>query len=173
MTNPFGMFGDLELGCSYSMAGAWSGPFPSDGGTINAPVQWGSVKSIDMFFGLEYDLSPSPLRVPRLLDGSSGNGNIGFSARWLASFTDSGVELTQDGIQPTYSGKNNSEGKLVVSASARLEQSKPDAKTPFVEMAVALVAGSEDEGIQFGLTKGPVSVGKSFGGSKVGGTIEI
>jgi outer membrane protein OmpA-like peptidoglycan-associated protein len=172
MTNPFGLFGELTIECLYNMAGASWGRFGPDGSgnaTINVPVQWGSVKSIDIIFSLEYDLRPSPLRP--LLGGSSGNGNIGFSARWLVSFTDSGVELTQDGVQPRPYGKNKSEGKIVVAASATLAQSERGAQSPFVEMAVTLVTGNEEDGIQVGLSKGPISVGGSVGGSKVGGTL--
>src|SRR5262249_35964342 len=171
MANPFGMKGDLNWMCTYiNDAKKISGTL-IDGVTTGVHfVDWNSFSYIEMSFVLDYQLMPDGWLADRVKGASAGN--IGFSARWLASFTDRGLEFTQDGAQPTTSGKNNYKGKIVVSANVRLGESKPGAKTPFVEMAVALVAGYEDDGVQFGLSKGPVSIGGSWGGSKAGGAVE-
>ena len=171
--NPFDLKGELDIAASYQgPPPPTTLPFPIDSSgnsTITKEFPWNSFKYIMIFFEVEYRLmTDTIIRFPKV-----GGGKFGFSARWLASFTDGDLELTQDGAQPKIYGTNKSDGEIVVAANARLDQSKREAKTPYVEMVVNLVAGDEDSGIQVGFQRGSFSAGTSVGGSKGSGAREF
>jgi outer membrane protein OmpA-like peptidoglycan-associated protein len=86
---------------------------------------------------VDYDLTlwegmPGGAKIP-----FNGNGKFAYSARWLASFTDDGVNLELDGKQPKLFTTKKLQGKeWDVSVDFKLDQSKEKDKKPFVRVDV-------------------------------------
>lgn len=165
---PFGCLGYLNIGAVYAVGDSAFG-FRMDGsGNADASqrAEWESFDSVSISVAVEYDLL-NPVGMAK------GSGKFGFKARWKVLFSDDGIELVRDGVQPKMLGSSKSDGMIVVAAHADLAESRSGSKKPFIEMVIAIGAGLESEGVQVGLEAGPLSVGTSLGGSKASSQSEI
>jgi hypothetical protein len=165
INNPFGMIGYLVLGATYRIGKQQLKAFPTSksGAAVTVPVEWDSFDSIQMELEAEFKLDSGKT----MIGGNGGRGEFSITAGWRASFSDKGVELKRDGNQPRDAGHKVS-GNIVVSATAKVDQSDPGDKKPYVEMSVSFAAGEDDAGLNVGFSKVVTVGGVNIGGSKAG-----
>lgn len=126
----------------YSMAGTRRKLKSDD---FSERVKWDSFSSIEMRFGVEYSLTRLVTGPHGQPETGGGVGEFGFYALWSATFTDSGLQLDQDGVQPRMFGNPKHLGGIVVAADAKISQGK--AKSPFIEVVVKIVVSRADPGV--------------------------
>lgn len=159
--SPFGLLGNLKIGAVYAVGDSVDAFHMDSSGNADETqrADWESFGSVSISVAVEYELI-NPIGMAK------GEGKFGFKALWKASFSDDGIELARDGVQPKMLGTSKSDGSIVVAAHADLAESRAGSKKPFVEMVISIGAGSEAEGVQVGLQAGPLSLGLPLGGSK-------
>ncbi len=118
--------------------------------------EWNSFKQLEIFIDVEYELLVKPSSKFNFDIPPNGEGRLGYSATWDASFKDSDLKLTQQGSQPKPWGSPKQKGDVVIKGSTATAGEDKESVRVFVDLIIEW----EDKGVPIPFTGG---VGASKG----------